>query len=106
MVPVPLGAMSKMSRPDSAGGENKERLAHVLSEHARPLERIAASYARSLQFVAHYPAYRAEPWRAFVGFGTAAAILLGVFVTNRRKRRKLEAERERFESLVAERTLS
>jgi hypothetical protein len=57
-------------------------------------------------FVARYALYRAEPWRAVVGFGTAAVILAAVFVVNGRKRRKLEAERERFDAVVTEHTLA
>lgn len=56
-------------------------------------------------FVSHYERYRAEPWRGFVGFGVAAAILIGLFVYQGRKLRALEADRERLESVVAERTI-
>ncbi len=57
-------------------------------------------------FVQGYSFYAAEPWRGVVGFGGAAAILGGLFVWQRRKAAKLETERERFEALVAERTLA
>lgn len=56
-------------------------------------------------FVARYESYRMEPWRAVVGFGGVVVILAGLWLTQRRKQRKLEAERDRFESLVADRTL-
>ena len=56
-------------------------------------------------FIARYAMYRAEPWRALVGFGGAALILVLSLVWQRHKRRKVEVERDRFESLVAERTL-
>ncbi|MBL9112477.1 MAG: hypothetical protein JNM74_24530 [Myxococcales bacterium] len=56
-------------------------------------------------FVARYALYRAEPWRAVVGFGTAAVILAASLVWQRRKLRKVEAERERFEALVADTTI-
>lgn len=56
-------------------------------------------------FVRRYAMYRDEPWRAVVGFGSVALILTGLFVWYRGKQRKLVAELERFEALVAERTL-
>lgn len=49
--------------------------------------------------------YRAEPWRFVVGFGGVLVILAGVLVTLSRAQKRLDAERERFEALVAERTL-
>ena len=52
---------------------------------------------------ARWAMYSAEPWRAFVGFGTAAAILAFSLLKYRVKRRALVAERARFEALVAER---
>lgn len=57
-------------------------------------------------YVARFAMYKAEPWRAIVGFGTAFGILLVLFVVQRRKRKKLVAEVERFEGLVAERSLA
>lgn len=56
-------------------------------------------------FLARREMYAAEPWRAVVGFGTAFSILAGVFFFNERRKRKLEADRARFERLVDERTL-
>lgn len=56
-------------------------------------------------YFAHREAYAAAPWRAVVGFGTAFAILAGVFFFNERRRRVLEADRARFERLVDERIL-
>lgn len=53
--------------------------------------------------VARWPMYSAEPWRAVVGFGTAAAILVFSLLKYRVKRRTLVEERARFEALVAER---
>lgn len=49
--------------------------------------------------------YAAEPWRAVVGFGGIVVLLAGVLYGLARKRKKLSAEREHFETLVAERTL-
>ena len=57
-------------------------------------------------FLRHYDKYVAEPWRAFVGFGTVAVILGGLLAYQRHKQRALEADRERLESLVAERTIT
>ena len=57
-------------------------------------------------FVTRHAMYRAEPWRGLVGFGGVAIILAGLYVWQRRKHRKLETERDRFESVVAERTLA
>ena len=54
--------------------------------------------------VARWELYRAEPWRAVVGFGGAALVWAGCYVLVERRRVKLEAERERFLTLVAERT--
>ena len=48
----------------------------------------------------------AEPWRAFVSFGGVAVILIGLFAYQSRKRRALEADRDRLEALVAERTIA
>jgi hypothetical protein len=50
--------------------------------------------------------YRAEPWRAVVGFGGIVVILAGVLFGLGRKRKKIADERERFETLVAEKTLA
>jgi hypothetical protein len=52
--------------------------------------------------IVHKDAYRAEPWRAFVGFGVAAAILAGVYFWTRRKERKLTAEADAFERHIAD----
>lgn len=52
-------------------------------------------------FYTHRDAYYAEPWRAVVGFGTAAAILVGVYFFTHRKERKLRAQTEAFESNLA-----
>lgn len=49
--------------------------------------------------------YAAAPWRAVVGFGGLVVILAAITITQRRKQKKLEAERARFEALVGERTL-
>lgn len=49
--------------------------------------------------------YAAEPWRAAVGFGGIVVILAGVLHALAKARSKIGAERERFETLVAERTL-
>ena len=57
-------------------------------------------------FFSHYDKYMAAPWRAIVGFGTVVVILGGLFAYQRHKTRALEAARERFESLVAERTIT
>ena len=51
--------------------------------------------------IAHREAYRAAPWRAVVGFGTAAAIFIGVYFWTRHKERQLRAEEEAFERHVA-----
>jgi hypothetical protein len=56
-------------------------------------------------FVSHRAFYTAEPWRAIVGLAADKIILLALLVLQYRRRRALEAERERFESMVAERTL-
>ncbi len=56
-------------------------------------------------FVARYEMYRAEPWRAYVGFGVAFGIFGACFFVGQRKRRRLIRESERFELLVAERSL-
>lgn len=53
-------------------------------------------------FLAHKAAYVAEPWRAVVGFGTAAAIFAGVYGYTRIKERRLRAEEEAFERHLAE----
>ena len=50
--------------------------------------------------------YRAEPWRGVVGFGGIVVILTLVLYAVARKRKKIAEERERFETLVAERTLA
>ena len=50
--------------------------------------------------------YRAEPWRAVVGFGGIVVILSIVLYGLARKRLKITEERERFETLVAEKTLA
>lgn len=55
--------------------------------------------------VVGWSVYRAEPWRAAVGFGGVVVILGFLFGWLRSKRRTIAAERERFEALVAERTL-
>jgi hypothetical protein len=52
-----------------------------------------------------WPLYSAEPWRAIVGFGVPAVGFTWGMLWNRKKGRLAEAERERFEALVAERTL-
>lgn len=57
-------------------------------------------------FVAHYPIFVAEPWRAAVGFGAEGTGIFLTFFFYRRKQRRLEAERDRFESLVAARTIT
>lgn len=57
-------------------------------------------------FVARYPLYRAEPWRAGVGFGGAAVILGATFAWLRWKRRRLLDEQARFEATVRDRTIS
>ncbi len=57
-------------------------------------------------FFSHAARYAAEPWRAFVGFGTAALVFVLAWVKSRRRRRAVTAERDRFESIVAERTLA
>ncbi len=57
-------------------------------------------------FVRHQEMYMAEPWRAVIGFGTVAVILVGLFAYQRHKLRALEADRERLESLVAERSIT
>ncbi len=57
-------------------------------------------------FASHYDKYMAEPWRAVVGFGGIAVILSGLFAYQSRKRRALEADRDRLEALVAERTIA
>ncbi|MFO0741050.1 MAG: hypothetical protein U0270_34445 [Labilithrix sp.] len=49
--------------------------------------------------------YAAEPWRAAVGFGGIVVILAGVLYALAEARSKIGTERERFETLVAERTL-
>lgn len=56
--------------------------------------------------VVGWSVYRAEPWRAGVGFGGIVVILGFVFAWLRSKRTAIAAERERFEALVAERTLA
>lgn len=56
--------------------------------------------------VSRWDRYRAEPWRAFVGFGVAIAIFAGVWTAARRRRARIERERARFEELVAGKTLS
>ena len=56
--------------------------------------------------VVGWSVYRAEPWRAGVGFGGIVVILGFVFAWLRSKRTTIAAERERFEALVAERTLA
>ncbi len=48
-----------------------------------------------------YDMYAAEPWRAVVGFGTAALLLLLTHAWNVRARRKILLERRRFEELVS-----
>lgn len=53
-------------------------------------------------FVTHRDAYLAAPWRAFVGFGGAAAIFAAVVLFARRKAKRLAVEEERFERQVAE----
>lgn len=50
--------------------------------------------------------YRAEPWRAVVGFGGIVVILAALLLFLAKKRAKILEERERFETLVAERTLA
>jgi hypothetical protein len=50
--------------------------------------------------------YRAEPWRGVVGFGGIVVILGLVMNAVARRRRKICEERERFETLVAEKTLA
>ncbi|HVH47144.1 MAG TPA: hypothetical protein VM925_32605 [Labilithrix sp.] len=56
-------------------------------------------------FFYRYAMYRAEPWRAIVGFG-GVTFLFGVsYLGQRRKRVRVEEERAHFERLVAERTL-
>jgi hypothetical protein len=55
---------------------------------------------------AGWSVYRAEPWRAGVGFGGIVVILGFIFAALRSKRATIAAERERFEALVAERTLA
>ena len=52
--------------------------------------------------IGHREAYLAAPWRAIVGFGTAAVILAGVLIVMRRKERKVIAEEEAFERHVAD----
>lgn len=49
--------------------------------------------------------YRAEPWRAVIGFGGIVFILAVVHFGLTKKASRLSAERSRFEDLVAERTL-
>lgn len=51
-------------------------------------------------------AYRAEPWRAWVGFGGVFVILLALTLHGRKKARDVAAARARFESLVGEGTLA
>jgi hypothetical protein len=53
-------------------------------------------------FVAHAAVYRAEPWRGFVGFGSAAAILATVTLLTRKRARRLERETSLFEAELAE----
>jgi len=53
-------------------------------------------------FFAHKAAYVAEPWRAIVGFGTAAAIFAAVYVWSGIKERTLRAEEEAFERHLAD----
>lgn len=53
-------------------------------------------------FLAHEQAYRAEPWRAVVGFGGAALILAGVLAFTWFKERRLAAEGRAFERNVAD----
>lgn len=55
---------------------------------------------------ADWQLYRAEPWRFVVGFGGVVVILAGLLFASTKKRARLAEERERFESLVAERTLA
>jgi hypothetical protein len=42
--------------------------------------------------------YRAEPWRAVVGFGGVAVIFAGLFSWSRRKERRLREESARFDA--------
>ena len=48
-------------------------------------------------YVAHASIYRAEPWRALVGFGSAGLILAALTVYTSRKARKLARDRASFE---------
>ena len=56
-------------------------------------------------FYKHFGAYRAEPWRAIVGFGTAGLIFAALFVLLGRKARRLDAEGELLEQQLAEQVL-
>lgn len=49
----------------------------------------------------HLAVYRLEPWRGVVGFGTAAAILVGAFVWMGMQRRKVALELVRFDEEIA-----
>jgi hypothetical protein len=46
----------------------------------------------------HRAVYRAEPWRAVVGFGTVAVILAGLFIWLRHKERRILSNEASFES--------
>lgn len=46
----------------------------------------------------HYAVYRAEPWRAAVGFGSVALILGGLFLWLRRKERRIRQDEAAFEA--------
>jgi xanthosine utilization system XapX-like protein len=45
------------------------------------------------QYFAHEETYRAEPWRAVVGFGVYYAILAGLWLHHRRTKRRLGEKR-------------
>lgn len=48
----------------------------------------------------HAGVYRAEPWRAVLGFGVYYAVLLGLWLGQRRARARLVAERSRLDQAV------
>ncbi len=51
--------------------------------------------------LARWEKYVHEPWRAVVGFGVAAAIIVSLLLWMGHKTRRLRAEQERFEQHVA-----
>ncbi|MBX3231864.1 MAG: hypothetical protein KIT84_11860 [Labilithrix sp.] len=63
---------------------------------------VAATAWAIWTLVAGWSFYRAEPWRGVVGFGGIYVILAAVAVGMRVRRRKIAAEAERFEALVAD----